>query len=124
MRKLFSIAAITTVVLGLSISLLAADEDLTLRGEVIDYACYRELGAAKGTGPGHVNCATDCAKKGQMLAVLTDGDGLVKITGEYTANKNSKLIEYVGKQVEVKGTPDRLGDYSAGIKVTKITLLK
>jgi hypothetical protein len=36
---------------------------------------------------------------------LTDGDGLVKITGDYAAEKYAKLLPYVGRQVEVTGAP-------------------
>lgn len=66
----------------------------------------------------------DCAKKGHVLAILTDGDGLLKMIGDYGANNNAKLIDYVGKYVEVCGTRDRFTDYSAAIKVTKITTVK
>jgi hypothetical protein len=98
----------------------AAQQPLTVRGEIVEVSCYTKLGIEKSTGTGHVACAKECAAKGQPLAILTDGDGLLKITGDYAADKYAKLIPYVGRQVEVSGTPDRYLDYSRAIKVTKL----
>jgi type 1 fimbria pilin len=122
MRKV--LAAVVATAFVLSTPFLAAQQEITLRGEVVDTSCYRKLGVEKGTGAGHVACAKDCAKKGQVLGILTDGDGQLKITGDYAANNNAKLIDYIGKQVEVKGTRDRHTDYSTAIRVTTITLVK
>lgn len=118
------LATVVTTGLVLSTPFLAAQQEMTLRGEIIDSTCYRKLGFEKGTGAGHLSCAMDCAKKGQVLGILTDGEGQLKITGDYAANNNAKLIGYVGKQVEVKGTRDRHTDYSTAIRVTSITLVK
>jgi hypothetical protein len=97
-----------------------AQQPLTLRGEIVEVSCYTKLGIEKSTGAGHVACAKECVGKGQALAILTDGDGLIKITGDYAAEKYAKLVPYVGRQVEVTGTPDRYLDYSRAIKVTKL----
>jgi hypothetical protein len=71
-----------------------------------------------------VACALDFAKQGRPLGLLTDGDGLFKFVGDYTDNKNAKLIPFVGKQVQVKGTRDRYTDYTIAIRPTKITVVK
>jgi hypothetical protein len=97
-----------------------AQQPLTLRGEIVEVSCYTKLGIEKSTGAGHVACAKECVGKGQALAILTDGDGLIKITGDYAAEKYAKLLPYVGRQVEVTGTPDRYLDYSRAVKVTKL----
>ena len=94
---------------------------MTLRGEIVEVSCFAK-GVAQSTGPSHVACAKECVQKGQALGILTEGDGLVKITGEYAANKYAKLVDYVGKQVEVRGTTDRYLDYSRAIKATAITV--
>ena len=78
----------------------------------------------KSSGDAHVACAKVCVAKGQALGILTDGDGLVKITGDFAANKYEKLVPYVGKQVEVRGENDRYLDYSRAIRVAKITPLR
>ena len=101
-----------------------ADEEVTLKGEVVEVSCYSKQGVAKGTGAAHVACALDCAKQGKPLGLLTDGDGLFKFVGDYTDNRNAKLLPFVGKQVQVKGTRDRYTDYTIAIRPTKITVVK
>ena len=109
------------IALAAAMGVLAhAQQPLTLRGEIVEVSCYTKLGIEKSTGAAHTACAKECAAKGQPLAILTDGDGLVKITGDYAADKYAKLLPYVGRQVEVTGTPDRYLDYSRAIKVTKL----
>ena len=93
---------------------------MTLRGEIVELSCFAK-GVAQGTGAAHVACAKECVQKGQALGILTEDDGLVKITGDYTANKYAKLVAFVGKQVELRGTADRYLDYSRAIKVTSVT---
>lgn len=97
-----------------------AQQPLTVRGEIVEVSCYTKLGIEKSTGAAHVACAKECVAKGQPLAILTDGDGLIKITGDYATEKYAKLLPYVGRQVEVTGTPDRYLDYSRAINVTKL----
>lgn len=99
---------------------LHAQQPMTVRGEIVEVSCYTKLGIEKSTGAGHIACAKECAGKGQPLAILTDGDGLLKITGDYAADKYAKLLPYVGRQVEATGTPDRYLDYSRALKVTKL----
>ena len=84
-----------------------AQEALTLRGEIVEVSCYTKLGVEKSTGAQHLSCAKECVAKGQPLGILTDGDGLLKITGDYAANNYAKLTSFIGRQVEVSGTPDR-----------------
>jgi hypothetical protein len=112
------------VVIGAAVAMggfAHAQQPLTLRGEIVEVSCYTKLGIEKSTGAAHTACAKECAAKGQPLAILTDGDGLVKITGDYADEKYAKLLPYVGRQVEVTGTPDRYLDYSRAIKVTKLS---
>jgi hypothetical protein len=116
MRRVWAIALLVTA--GLATS--SAQQPLTVRGEIVEVSCYTKLGVDKSTGAAHVACAKDCVSKGQALAILTDGDGLLKITGDYAANKYAKLTTYIGRQVEMTGTPDRYLDYSRAIRVTKV----
>ena len=119
MRK---ILAVTVLVAAWSLSLGA--QEMTLKGEIVEVSCFTKLGVVKSSGDAHVACAKDCVAKGQALGILTDGDGLVKITGDFAANKYEKLVPYVGKQVEVRGVNDRYLDYSRAIRVAKITPLR
>ena len=104
-------------------SLAGAQEVLTYKGEIVEVSCFKK-GVAQSTGAAHVACAKECVQKGQPLGILTEGDGLVKITGDYAANKYAKLMDFIGKTVEVRGTDDRYLDYSRAIKVTSIKLSK
>lgn len=80
-----------------------SDKEMTIKGEVIDQPCYEGKGGAKGEA--HRSCAITCAKGGKQMAVLEDGTNTVySITGDYSANKNEKLIPFVAEMVEVKGT--------------------
>jgi hypothetical protein len=122
MRRNVALLAVTVLLGGGT--LFAVGEEVTYKGEVIEVSCYSKLGVAKGTGAAHVACALDCAKQGKPLGLLTDGDGLFKFMGDYTANNNAKLLPFVGKQVEVKGTRDVYTDYTYAIRATKITVSK
>jgi hypothetical protein len=117
MSKLWIVAILLTN----GLVAVRAQESLTMRGEIVEVSCYSKLGVEKSTGATHVACAKDCVSKGQPLAILTDGDGLIKITGDYAANKYAKLATYIGRQVEVTGSTDRYLDYSRAIRVTKLT---
>ncbi len=112
---------IVAILLTSGLVAVSAQDSLTMRGEIVEVSCYSKLGVEKSTGAAHVACAKDCVSKGQPLAILTDGEGLIKITGEYAANKYAKLVTYIGRQVEVTGTTDRYLDYSRAIRVTKLT---
>jgi hypothetical protein len=116
MRRLWLIAACLTT----GLVTVGAQDPLTVRGEIVELSCYTKLGVDGSTGAKHVACAKECLAKGQALAILTDGDGLLKITGDYAADKYAKLAAYIGRQVEVSGTPDRYLDYSRAIRVTKL----
>lgn len=112
---------IMAILLTSGLVAVSAQDSLTMRGEIVEVSCYSKLGVEKSTGAAHVACAKDCVSKGQPLAILTDGEGLIKITGDYAANKYAKLVTYIGQQVEVTGTTDRYLDYSRAIRVTKLT---
>jgi hypothetical protein len=115
---------LTAALLLSAARVFAGGDEIVLKGEVVDVTCYSKQGVAKGTGASHVSCAMDCAKKGKPLGLLTDGDGLFKFVGDYTENNSAKLLPFIGKQVEVRGTTDRFTDYTIAIRPVKITLVK
>ena len=76
------------IVAGVAMSAgVHTQQPLTVRGEIVEVSCYTKLGIEKSTGAAHIACAKECAGKGQPLAILTDGDGLLKITGDYAAGQ-------------------------------------
>jgi len=79
----------------------AALQTRTVTGEVVDMECSLSRGAS-GRGEAHGACAMDCARRGNQLAILTD-DAVYVIRGDYTANSNAKLLDFVGRRVDAKG---------------------
>jgi len=73
----------------------------TVKGEVVEVECSLSKGA-EGQGAAHAACAMRCARDGQRMAILT-ADEVYLIDGDYTANKNAKLLDFVAKKVEAKG---------------------
>ena len=49
---------------------LAADQPMTVRGEIVDSFCYAGRGIR---GPAHAACALRCARKGMPLVLIEDG---------------------------------------------------
>ena len=43
-----------------------------------------------------------CARKGEQMAILT-ADAVYLIEGDYAANNNAKLLDFVSRQIEAKG---------------------
>jgi hypothetical protein len=78
---------------------LAADVK-TITGEIVDVQCQAKK--AENHGDDHASCAKRCAERGAKMGILT-GDGVYTITGEYAADNNKKLLEFVAKKVEAKG---------------------
>ena len=77
----------------------------TWKGQLVDSACYKKLGAA-ALDTGNLPCTLEAIKKGgsaSYIGLLTEGDGLFKIVGEMAKGNFAKLQEYVGKTVEMTG---------------------
>jgi hypothetical protein len=88
------------VVVALAAPLRA--EVTIVKGEIVDLACSLSKGDG-GKGESHAACAMTCARNGDPMAVLTD-DAVYLIEGSYAAEKNAKLLDFVAKKVEAKGT--------------------
>jgi hypothetical protein len=84
----------------LALAPLAAADTQTVKGELVDVMCMKKDATNKGAD--HADCAMGCAKKGAPLGIVT-ADGVYTITGDYTNNKNEKLLEFVAKNVEATG---------------------
>jgi len=117
MRKIFALVAGAAFVASLAAP-LAAQSTTTLKGEVVDVACATKK-APGGKGDDHASCAMACAKKGLATGVMT-ADGIYTITGDYAANSNAKLLDFVAKNVEVTGTVSE----KDGQKMIAVTSIK
>ena len=117
MRNLISLAAGAALVASLAMPAFAAD--MTVKGEVVDLACSIAKKDA-GKGAGHANCAMVCAKKGQPVGILT-ADAVYTVTGDYAANSNAKLLDFVAKNVIVTGeVSEKDGQKMINVKTIKL----
>ena len=115
MRR-FAPYALTLALAALVMAPVSAQQEAekTLKGEVIDVKCHQ--------GKGHEACATSCVRRGEA-AGLKVGDEVYMIVGDFAADKNAKLVEFVAKDVEATG---KIGekDGHKTIAITKIALAK
>ena len=117
MRNLISMVAGAAFVAALAMPAFAAD--MTVKGEVVDVAVRdREEGSRQGRGPRQ--CAMVCAKKGQPVGILT-ADAIYTVTGDYAANNNAKLLDFVARNVVVTGeVTEKDGVKSINVKSIKL----
>ena len=114
MRKILAVAA--AAALMASASLFA--ETKTVRGEVVDVACHTKK-APGGHGDSHKGCATACAKKGAAMGIMAS-DAVYEIAGDFAANSNAKLLEFVATEVEATGEVTE----KDGKKIMTVTSMK
>ena len=93
---------------------------MTIVGEVMDPACFLEAGP-KSIGTGHYQCAYDCARSGQTLAIYDRAeDRIYFIAGELPGkNPNVPVLPYIHKKVDVTGTVYHRSD-AWGIVIVKV----
>lgn len=117
MRNLIAIAAGAALATAVAIPVFAAD--LTVKGEMVDIACATSK-KEDGKGAGHAGCAMACAKKGEPVGILT-ADAIYTVTGDYAANRNAKLLDFVAKRVIVSGVvSEKDGVKSINLKSIKL----
>ena len=117
MRKVISMVAGAVFLVALTIPALASD--MTVKGEVVDVACSTSKKDA-GKGEAHASCAMVCAKKGQPVGILT-ADAIYTVTGDYAANSNANLLDFVAKNVVVTGeVTEKDGQKQINVKSIKL----
>ena len=117
MRKMISMVAGAVFLATLTMPALASD--MTVKGEVVDVACSTSKKDA-GKGEAHASCAMVCAKKGQPVGILT-ADAIYTVTGDYAANSNAKLLDFVAKNVVVTGeVTEKDGQKMINVKSIKL----
>ena len=80
-----------------------APSGLTVKGEVLDLACYLAHG---GKGPDHRKCAARCAEQGQPIGFLTTTGEVYLLMADHvdmTAFEQAKKL--AGQEVEITGKP-------------------
>jgi hypothetical protein len=95
-----------------------AGKSMTIKGYVLDSACAFTKGLKK---PISAECATQCAKAGSPLVILTTAGTIYWPIADTTpsSSQNDKLIEYAGKQVTVSGKVFQRGG-STAIVISKV----
>ena len=117
MRNVISMVVGAAFVAALSMPAFAAD--MTVKGEVVDIACATSKKEA-GKGDAHAACAMTCAKSGQPVGLLT-ADAIYTVIGDYAANKNAKLLDFVAKKVIMTGeVTEKDGVKSINVKSIKL----
>lgn len=94
------------------------DEGLTVRGEILDMACYV---AHEAKGPDHAACAKRCVKGGQPMGLLAE-DGTVYLL--YANHKDGSAFEqakeFAGQKVEIVG----IAATQAGVRGLEVSSVK
>jgi hypothetical protein len=97
----------------------------TVKGQLIDQACYKMNKANTGerhqmrNGPVD-DCATACAKEGRPVALLTTDGKVYQVTGDLAADKNAKLVPHMTHTVEITG--DVTTEQDGTMKIAGTTL--
>lgn len=106
MRRILAVVAAVAFVMALGAPAFAKTE--TVKGQIIDQACYKLDKSNNGVDhkmpKGDTkDCAIGCAKAGRPLALLTADGKVYTIAGGLAADKNAKLIAHVAHTVEITG---------------------
>ena len=77
-------------------------QEVTIKGELVDSLCYVAM-AAKG--PGHTQCAIDCAKAGIPISMVEDGTGKLYtvLPKEDKTGYPESVIGKLGEPVTLRG---------------------
>jgi type 1 fimbria pilin len=114
MRKMLSFVAAAAFVASMTLT-ASAQNSVTITGELVDTACALKKGDA------HAACAMACAKRGQAQGIMTSDAIYTVATGDYTANNNAKLLDFVAKKVTVTGdVTEKDGQKTIAIKSIKL----
>ncbi len=77
----------------------ATSQETTVRGEVLDMACYLDHGAS---GEKHAQCAKTCIQSGLPVGLKTDSGKVYLLIGEHKPI-NQEIAQYAAKTISVKG---------------------
>ena len=99
-----------------------AEKEATVKGEVVDVACYIAKGAK---GEGHKGCAQACAEAGGALGILTSDGKLYMslLPDDHSAGPNAKLMDHIAHTVEATGYVRTKGGVN-GIMIKSVAMAK
>lgn len=91
---------------------------VTVKGEVMDLACYSDHGAK---GAKHAECAAKCLKSGMPAGILSSTDNVLYVAiWKDHKDASKELAPYAGKNVEASGEVKEQN----GVKFLVITSVK
>lgn len=73
-------------------------KSMTVTGKLVDEGCGLKPAAGMPA-----DCQTECAKRGEPVALLTADGKVYRVGGGLAANNNAKLIAHMGHTVEITG---------------------
>ena len=95
--------ALTAVAALATMTLRAEDakkgEEVTVKGEVLDMACYIDHGAH---GEKHKGCAETCIEKGLPVGIKAEDGTVYLLVGEHKP-LNKELAKHAAETITVKG---------------------
>mgnify|MGYP001612904206 CR=1 FL=1 len=95
----------------------AKGETVTLKGEVLDLACYM---AHEGKGEKHQKCAKACLLGGAPAGILSEDGTVILLVEDHNAKKPYKaVLELAGMKAEVTGKKFTRGGLT-GVVVTGV----
>ena len=108
MQKVGIGAMVVAAVLTCGTSAFA--RSMTVTGTLVDEGCGLKDAVAKKAMKS--DCETECAKRGEPVALLTADGRVYRVGGGLAANKNAKLVAYIGHSVRITGDVTVVGDKS------------
>lgn len=97
-KAILAVLAVTIFGLG---SRAGAQDDIRVKGEIVDLACYLSKGKK---GPEHKSCAQMCAKGGVPIGVLTDSEELYLLIDDHANPKPYEAAKKLaGTNAEIAG---------------------
>ena len=89
----------------------AAGETVTLKGELLDMACYM---AHEGKGEKHKKCAKSCVLGGAPIGLLSADGAVYLLVGDHANEKPYKAAQQLaGEQAKITGTVQKRGGVQA-----------
>ena len=99
MNKLTTLLSVAAAGFMFALPARADDDTKTIKGEVLDMACYLDHGAS---GPNHAACAEKCISSGLPVGIK-DSDGKVYLIIGAHKPLNDELAPLAGKEASIKG---------------------
>ena len=78
----------------------AADQPVTLSGEIVDLHCYA---TRDGKGEDHAGCSNACISRGVPAGLLTEDGTLYLLINEKPISVKDKIAGMAGKKVKATG---------------------